>query len=326
MWKRFIFVNTKSKNHYQDIHCNMKRAGLRGIIALLITIGCFLNQRHISFTTPTTIHSSVKEVQLGQYVVETKPDSFFFIHCPKTGTSLFTVLRNSLDSCLHKDFTCFGVFGGGYWGTQLKHGKSVYPFDARVMFPNNTTNEINDINTCNGSLPNCASRPCYHCPYNRYGHKKNKVTMFRDPYKWLPSYANWMWPELASKGKSLESLLPFQSQISFTTGTTNVTTAINILQNDYVWWGISDHWEVSLCTFHCKFGGNISDSELQNTRLGHNVSVKTLDDIKVKVPPVEDIIPNFTEYVDYHYFSDVLFYSELLSLFWVQADLCGCKA
>ena len=134
-----------------------------------------------------------------------------------------------------------------------------------------------------------------------------------------------MWPHLASKGKSLETMLPLESQIHFTTGTTNVTKAINILQNDYVWWGISDYWEISVCTFHCNFGGTISDSELRNTRDLSKGEVITLDDVKNKVPLAEDIIPNFTEYVDYHYFTDVLFYSELLSLFWIQADLCECR-
>ena len=299
----------------------MKHTILQSIITLLILM-------HYFGLMEVRIHQYIvetKPVQIHQYIVETKPDSFFYIHCPKTGTSLFTVLRNSLDSCLYENFSCFGVLGGGFLGSQLKSGKDVFPYDAKVMFPNISTNEVHNINICNGSLPNCSPGQHYHCPYSRCGYNKNKVTMSRNPYKWLPSYVNWMWPQLASKGESIETMLPFQSQIHFTTGTTNVTKAINILQTDYVWWGISDYWEISVCTFHCKFGGTISDSELGNTRDLSKGEVLTLDDVKKKVPLAEDIIPNFTEYVDYHYSTDVLLYSELLSLFWIQADLCECR-
>ena len=133
-----------------------------------------------------------KPVNRSSLLVKTKPDSFFFIHCPKTGTSLFTVLRNSLDQCTEKNFTCFGVQGGGgYWGRQMKNGKSIYPYNAKIMFGSNITKvETQRINTCNGKLPNCGIM--YHCPYQRCGEARNKVTMIRNPYKWLPSYAHWM--------------------------------------------------------------------------------------------------------------------------------------
>ena len=259
-----------------------------------------------------------------------KPDSFFFVHCPKTGTSLFTVLRNSLDACTEKDFTCFGVFGGGYWGTQMKNKKSVYPYDAKTMFgPNITEQETQRINTCNGKLLNC--KRDYHCPYQRCGKYQNKVTMIRNPYKWLPSYAHWMW--LNGKKTPLETLLPFQSQISFIADTNNPDLAINILQNNYTWWGISDYWEISVCTFHCKFGGNTTDIELHNTRPvasagGFETKSKfetvTLEDFPLNTPTVEELIPNVTKYVEMHYMSDLILYSSALELFWKRADLCGC--
>ncbi len=137
----------------------------------------------------------------------------------------------------------------------MKNKKSVYPYDAKIMFGSNITGqETRRINTCNGKLPNC-EKP-YHCPYLNCGEYKNKVTMIRNPYKWLPSYAHWMWKDLAPGRKSsLETSLPFQSQMSFIANTNNVDEAINILQNNYSWWGISDYWETSVCTFHCKFGG-----------------------------------------------------------------------
>lgn len=260
-----------------------------------------------------------------------KPDSFFFIHCPKTGTSLFTVLRNSLDACIHKNFTCFGVYGGGYWGKQVKGNKDVYPYDAEVMFgPNITSQEKKNINICNGALQNCEETApgLYHCNYKRCGSRKNKVTMIRNPYKWFTSYANWMWPYLAFDGKSIQTILPFESQISFTTGTNNIEEAIYILQYDYIWWGISDYWDVSICTFHCKFGGTAVDSEMQNSRsanVQNQMSLKTREDFSSKLPLLEDIITNETQYVDEHYKNDMIFYAKLLVLFWERAEWCECS-
>lgn len=280
----------------------------------------------------TTCHTVNSSLLVEKPTSNKTPDSFFFIHVPKTGTSLFAVLRNSLEACTEKHFTCFGVLGGGYHREQTKNNKAVYPYNAKVMFGENITKEEElRINTCSGKLPNCVYN--YHCDYKTCGKHKNKVTMIRNPYKWLPSYAHWMAPYLASGGTSLETMLPFQSPMDQITNTTNVDEAIDILQNDYIWWGISDYWEVSVCTFHCKFGGITTDIELQNTRSatsswynGNNetIAVKTLEDYRVKVPLVEELIPNFTEYVDMHYKKDVILYSRLLELFWERADLCGC--
>lgn len=277
-------------------------------------------------------HLASKQANRSPVQGKTKPDSFFFIHCPKTGTSLFTVLRNSLDACTEKNFTCFGVYGGGFWGRQMKNNISVYPYDAKIMFGSTITEqETRRINTCNGKLPNCVREvkdpDPYHCPYLDCGEYENKVTMIRNPYKWLPSYAHWMWSDLAPQRKSLETILPFQSQMSFIANTNNVDEAINILQNNYTWWGISDYWETSICTFHCKFGGNTTDIELHNTRpvaSEEGFETITLEDLRFKVPTVEELIPNMTKYVEMHYRSDVILYSTLLELLWKRADLCGC--
>ncbi len=258
-------------------------------------------------------------------VIPSEPDSFFFIHTPKTGTSLFTLLRNSLNACTEKNFTCFGVFGGGFWGQQMKNKKPVYPYSPTIMFGSNITEqEARRINTCNGKLPNCESL-MFHCPYRDCGKYKNKVTMIRNPYKWLPSNAHWFWTYLAPQRKSLATLMPFQSQISFIANTNNVDEAVNVLQNNYSWWGISDYWETSVCTFHCKFGGNTTDIELHNSRpVAGDLKTITYEDLPFKVPTVEELIPNMTEYVDIYYRSDVKLYLSLLELFWKRADLCGC--
>jgi len=125
-----------------------------------------------------------------EMAVVPEPDSFFFIHATKTGTSLFTLLRNSLGACTEKNFTCFGVWGGGFWGQQMKNKKPAYPYNAKIMFGSNITQqEARRINTCNGKLPQCEGL-MFHCPYRDCGKYKNKVTMIRNPYKWLPSLTN----------------------------------------------------------------------------------------------------------------------------------------
>jgi hypothetical protein len=126
----------------------------------------------------------------------------------------------------------------------------------------------------------------------------------------------------------MEKRLPFESQISFTTGTNNIEEAIYILQYDYIWWGISDYWDVSICTFHCKFGGTAVDSEMQNSRsanVQNQMSLKTREDFSSKLPLLEDIITNETQYVDEHYKNDMIFYAKLLDLFWERAEWCGCS-
>lgn len=136
---------------------------------------------------------------------------------------------------------------------------------------------------------------------------------------------SWMWTD--GKRTPLETLLPFQSQISFIADTNNVDLAINILQNNYTWWGISDYWEISVCTFHCKFGGNTTDIELHNTRPVASTGgfeTVTLEDFPPNTPTVEELIPNVTEYVEMHYKSDLILYSSALELFWKRAELCGC--
>eukprot|EP00984_Skeletonema_dohrnii_P004354 scaffold1550_cov97-Skeletonema_dohrnii-CCMP3373.AAC.3 len=183
--------------------------------------------------------------------MEAKPDSFFFVHCPKTGTSLFTVLRNSLDACTEKNFTCFGVSGGGYRGNQLKR----------------------------------------NAPHQYLQWQTSKLS-----YTPLPLSLSTMWEA------------PKQEQL-------------------HMWWGISDYWEISVCTFHCKFGGNTTDIELHNTRpvaSAGGFETVTLEDFPPNTPTVEDLIPNVTEYVEMHYKSDLLLYFSALELFWKRAELCGC--
>lgn len=118
--------------------------------------------------------------------------SFFYIHTPKTGTSLYTVLRNRLSSCEVKDFTCLNQYGGGLYAAQSNDGETHFPFTVESMgWSNNTSEEINQMHNCHNTL-NCKIGS-YHCPFARCHARQNKVTMYREPHKWYKSYFDWIW-------------------------------------------------------------------------------------------------------------------------------------
>eukprot|EP00545_Synedropsis_sp_CCMP1620_P013393 CAMPEP_0119029518 /NCGR_PEP_ID=MMETSP1176-20130426/40560_1 /TAXON_ID=265551 /ORGANISM="Synedropsis recta cf, Strain CCMP1620" /LENGTH=613 /DNA_ID=CAMNT_0006985865 /DNA_START=57 /DNA_END=1899 /DNA_ORIENTATION=- len=333
---------------------------------------------------------------------KTAPDSLYFIHCPKTGTSLISLLRNRLPACKHKDFTCFGVFGGGFWGQVTKDKEDIYPFDAKAMF-NVTSRQVarkieschgalqncergnkyhcsyqtckekqnkvtmfreptfgvfgggfwgqvtkdkediypfdakamfnvtsrrvaRRIESCHGAFTNCAGGNKYHCSYQSCRWKQNKVTMFREPTKWFKSYMEWRWPIEAAIGNTTK--YNWQSQMEFTTGVMddNVSMAIDILQNMYTWWGITDYWKVSVCVFHCELGGEQRESELQNSRNGSwSDKLTPWDQFPQHVPRPHVLVPNMSAYVHEHYSSDILLYGQLLGIFKERAGICGCN-
>ena len=140
-------------------------------------------------TTTATVIATTKVAAAAEIINNTgieDIDSFFYIHTPKTGTSLYTVLRNRLKSCKVKDFTCFGVSGGGMWGAQSKDGKDHFPYSAKSLGIKDGEREASCGKTLN--CPSHSGTP-YHCQYSNpiCQKQRNKVTMFRDPQKWFKS-------------------------------------------------------------------------------------------------------------------------------------------
>jgi len=194
------------------------------------------------------------------------------------------------------------------------------------MFNVTRPKELKAIETCDKTFAPCQAK--YHCNYAECGKRENKVTMFRKPEKWFASYMDWVWPGYAGKGVSIKRVLPFQSQISFSTGIDeDVSAAIEILQHDYLWWGITDHWVTTVCLFHCELGGEPRESELRNTRdhkIARQEDLIPWDEISTTVPRPEVVVPDIPAYVNEHYKSDVLLYDELLVIFKERSEMCGC--
>ena len=259
-------------------------------------------------------------------------NSFFYVHVPKTGTSLYTVLRNRLSSCNVKDFTCFGIWGGGIWGNHAKDGKIHYPFSAKSLGINDTREE-----SCGNTL-NC-QRKNYHCNYEKSHcrRQQNKVTMFRDPQKWFRSRFEWMWLfEMGGKNIDTNSFdvrrVIRGPPMAFTTGKSNTNEtdeAFNILQSEYLWWGITDYWKASVCLFHCELGGEERASETSNSRSDVDNMKKTNTEVEATLPKKyhrSSYVKNYTEYVEETFPAEIVFYhKKVLPEFRRRALVCNCS-
>lgn len=247
-------------------------------------------------------------------------DTMFYIHTPKTGSSLFTLLRNRMYTCSLKDIPCIGGVGGGIPDHMSTDGRNHLPFDiSKFNFTSRRDTFLK--NTCDKML-NC-KHPYFHCEFERCGKRRNKVTMFRNPYKWFSSYLDWQWVWQVSQGMNPPNL-PFTSQTNFTTGENKYVKAIEILETKYIWWGITDYWNTSVCLFHCELGGEVQESEFQNTRKADELPMLSPKDVQTEHPRPDDLVPNRTAYVNENYALDLEVYSHLLPLFFRRAEKCGC--
>ena len=66
-----------------------------------------------------------------------------------------------------------------------------------------------------------------------------------------------------------------KSDSSINKNKTNMTMTIldeafDILQSEYLWWGVTDYWHASVCIFHCELGGEARPSETENSRKSSN--------------------------------------------------------
>ena len=316
-------------------------------------LGSVLEPVHRSAHGPTKVAAVAAEI-----INKTEKediDSFFYVHTPKTGTSLYTVLRNSLKSCKVKDFTCFGIFGGGMQGPQSKDGKAHYPYSAKALGIEDGTQEGSCRKTLN--CPHSGGTP-YHCKYSNPVCRKqrNKVTMFRDPQKWFKSLFEWLWLyEITKKGtfnieKQLRSYPP---QMEFATGKSGrgglspsqmtagnkhknktitmilLDEAFEILQSEYLWWGVTDYWQASVCVFHCELGGEERPSETENSRsMTSSMWMKNITEFEATLPIEKHrsaFVSNNTKYVEEHFPGEILFYQDrIMPEFRRRALSCGC--
>ena len=313
------------------------------------------HQTYVATTTTSTTYSRQKKENYNHHhhrhpslVLDNKGEikNFFYVHIPKAGTSLYILLRNRLMSCVVKNYTCFGVWGGGLWGYQSETGQDTFPYHPKVMGIVNQNphdhHHVLNVDTCNKTL-NCKIRKVqYHCPYTDINcrTKTNKVTMFRNPYKRWKSILDWNWAYYHRNETSLPSdpsqfvlkktQIRFYSQLQFTAGTSDVTDVDHafdkIIQKEFVWWGITDFWSTSVCLFHCELGGSTSPNELVNTRSSARMkNLSSIEEILPKQYHRSSYIPNITTYVNQIYPEDIkLYYSKVLPEFQRRVSVCGC--
>lgn len=239
------------------------------------------------------------------------------------------------------------------WGAQSKDGKSHYPYSAKALGIEDGKWEV----SCGNTL-NCPPSGKSHCPYSRPAcrNQLNKVTMFRDPQKWFKSLFEWLWVyDITRKGTyNIESWLRlYPPPMEFSTGKSgrrdllsssvtawnkhkNETTsmkildeAFEILQSEYLWWGVTDYWHASVCVFHCELGGEERPSETENSRsMSSSVWMKNFTEFEATLPVEKHrsaFVSNYTKYVKDRFPGEILFYQDMIiPEFYRRALLCGC--
>ncbi|KAI9003350.1 hypothetical protein DFJ74DRAFT_434872 [Hyaloraphidium curvatum] len=230
-----------------------------------------------------------------------KRTSFRYVHAPKVGSSFVIVLRNYLDACPVKRFSCPGVFGGGFWAHASPTGK-----DLPFSFPA-SEEDMRRTADCGGKLLACQDPPrnTLHKPWGWRGteEKADVVAMLRDPKARLLSH--WAWehasevPDRSTTGRvkafdafargclrdrrshprcghwmdeggwaaaTTKTLAGFRFDSAHPLTPGEFSLAKRRLFGEAAFFGITERWNETVCTFHCELGGEADPSELVNTR------------------------------------------------------------
>lgn len=224
---------------------------------------------------------------------------FRYLHVPKTGTSFIIALRNYLDACPVKHFTCPGQGGGA-----MKVNGHAKPF----VFQGVREDDMARTQKCNGSLRVCGE---HHDPWVKAwesegpgGEPANVVTLLRRPIDRLVSQWNWARfsvgtpatlgayktfiencianPNDSNTAKScptwtmdrgyasaaIKMLAGYRAEdIDVAINETLLEVASKRLYGPMMKFiGITELWTQTICTFHCELGGEVHASEYLNTR------------------------------------------------------------
>ena len=299
-----------------------------------------LSSRSASASEPAYSARSNKTIKLG---------SFRYLHIPKTGTSFIIVLRNYLDSCPVKHFACPGVQGGGGEIIDKASGKpkmKLFNFGVK-------DGDMVATQDCGGKLMACGKPPPnpigYHASWRNNVTEVNVVTMLREPLARLFSYWNWyrmIKDSLPEKLRAFEGLIEgcaanmtmSKDCMLFASDKSASNVALNMLagfhfetkrklsDNDFararirllnqtVFFGLTDMWKESVCTFHCELGGETMPSEMINTRDNGGFKKEQL---------VAGLKPAVLEIVDRNLAREYRLFEEAREIFLDRAKRCGC--
>lgn len=278
-----------------------------------------------------------------------KFSSLHFIHIPKCGTSFIITMRNYLDACTTKGYSCPGISGGFKIVTDPDGSRREVP-----VFKQNYT-ELEG--SCNGALPAC-EKGKFHASWNYWGKKPadNVVTMLRTPLTRLIShwhFKRW-WDGLAEKDvrEDMKGFSQFaegcasnppsdpksschywvfpgsmaETQIKMLAGI-NQAKVQNVTDEEYelarhrlfkeaAFFGITEMWTESVCTFHCELGGETDPSELLNSRDNGKLGSQEGDDNLIS--------PAAREFLDRVMARENQLYSDAKAIFIERARRCGC--
>lgn len=230
-----------------------------------------------------------------------------FLHIPKTGTSFIIVLRNYLTACKIKDKTCSGQHGGS---------------DPKYLFAEGTPMYVE---SCNGALRQACNKKRYHDYYHTTG-PSNYVTLLRQPIEHAISGLSYTNKLRASSGQEPMSVTdyvalisnihvkmlsgyPVLSSVSPDTLPGMLTLARQRL-NSTVFFGISDHWNTTICLFHKELNGpGPRPSEFVNAR-------KTTEKTSLSEAEMA-VVQRATRY-------DAVLYEEALAHFKARAERYDC--
>ena len=86
------------------------------------------------------------------------------------------------------------------------------------------------------------------------------------------------------------------------------------LFNETLFFGLTEHWATSVCTFHCELGGDARESEFLNTRDNGGVTKDQLTGIK----------PEVRSFLDGLLGEEYRLYEDAQKVFLRRAEKCGC--
>lgn len=203
--------------------------------------------------------------------------SLRFLHIPKTGTSFIIMLRNYLTACRDKDLTCAGKRGGT---------------NPAYLFPDDVTKAVE---SCQGHLIACDFR--YHASFDP-SPKWNYATLLREPVQHATSgffYTNMLRrannqtefsvQQYTARYRNLQTKM--LGGVYLLTGVDDVDMP-NVLArarenlNSTVFFGVSDHWNTTVCLFHKELRGpGPRPSEFVNARKNGDKQELTGEELEV---------------------------------------------
>ena len=264
---------------------------------------CMAIQKKERVCCPDQINNNHLLQQHNFAVTNSQSHAIFWLHIPKTGTSLFnTIYLHFCPSILVKNPSL---------ATQKK------PLMDKELLKDYPPKDF-----CNNVTFANMPRPGFHHPYpkdTQIGEKYFYFTMLRDPIERLRSAYSFGKHLSKLKNDSIsfdtylnESHIP-DCELKMILGFTcydfvdpehlNISVAVNRIQTPHFFFGITDRWEESICLFHHMYGGSTQPFELKNNR--KTKRVETPGNI------------NRT-------FAETIFFEEALKIFNMRVKEAGC--